>query len=434
MEDEFVVEKHPVDEIPVVGVDNTPAPQLSPEPVPEPVKEGIALELSRQGWPNNDYQPITEPQPRKSHRGLWVTLAIILVILAALGIFGFTQYKAAMRVVDQLTADGEAVSASVQTIADSVQKMDFATALGSAKDLEATVEHMRALISTREFDVASRIPKYGGDVTTAREMLDIVLNADTEAVIPLLQALTDHPLASLLGDDGVDAAGVYALLDAYDAAMPVIEKDLDALEALPPFVIPQLAEATQSVFDALPSLRATLAELKAKVETVRPLLETFVGRDGSGLVGQLWPLIRLFIGGDGTDFFTGLESFLGLMTGTESEGGGLEGILPLLGLLMGEDTTENSGGSSDAGDDGSFLDVILPFLGLLFDDGAGDGTEAAPDESGNGSDDDFFSLLTPFLGLFTESIGGTDDGSGEGDVGFDDLLPLLGLLLGEDAA
>ena len=402
MEEQFVVEKHPVPDVPAKA-EQTAVYSPASEPVPAPAPVALVpAPAPADTW--------TVPAPaKKKHHVLFAILLVLVVLLVAVGIFAFTQYRALMRTVDSLTADGQAIATCITDLSESAKKMDFPAALASAKELQGIAEHMCGLISTREFDVASRIPKYGGDVLTARALLDIVLDADANAAIPLLQALVDHPMTSLVSADGVDAAGIYALLDACDAALPVAEKDLDAVEALDPFVIPQLAEATAVVFDNLPAARSALADLRAKVEQVRPMLEMFVGRDGTGLITELWPLIRLFVGDDPSSLLGLLAPFMGLPAG---EGGASpEGIMPLLGLLMGQGGAEGEG-------EGGGMSMLLPLLGLFTGEGDGDG----------------FSALLPLLGLFTGDTGSeTGDSGGTGtdeSLGLDSVLPLIGLLFG----
>lgn len=442
MDETFVVPKHPIgvdaaEEEAASAREGSEAAAEQPEvgviiPVESDIPEGatpvvqalpvLLFEKGRDEAASGD-ETDAFAKPKKSHRGLKITLIVIAAVLVVLGVFAYTQYRALMRVVDELQADGAALSATVDDISASVQNMDFDAMLTQVQDMRSTIAHMRGLISTPEFDVASHIPTYGGDVLTARSMMDIALDLADNAALPLLGEMVDHPFSSLISrENGINVAGVYAIVDAAEAAIPVAEADLDALEALDEFAIPQLAEATEPAFENLGKARSALGTAKSLFEQYKSMLDTFIGRDGSGLAVQFWDLISLFLPeGEITleSLMELIEQFSGLFDGN----GGLD-LGALLGMLLGGDGGEGSG-------DGGFgLESLLPFIGLLF----------GGDESGDGSL--ALDSLLPFIGLlFGGDESGDQDASGgysdPGDeVGTEDgtdlLDPLLGLLFGED--
>ena len=246
-------------------------------------------------------------KPKKSHRGLKITLAVIVLLLAAIGVAGFVVYQKAMAVVDILQADGAALAADGEALMTQVEAGDYAAAAATAESIRATAEHMRQTISTKEFDLASRIPIYGRDVLTARDMLDIVVDVDANAIIPLLQKLADVPLASLVSvKGGIDVAGIYSLLDTVDTTLTVAGEDIDRLAALPEFAIPQLAEAVGPMMDNLGLANEKMSAATASLTEARPFIDQFIGRDGKGAAVQLWPFLSLFLPDD-TDLFSILK-------------------------------------------------------------------------------------------------------------------------------
>lgn len=468
MEETYVTPKHPVEEIPVAAPASVPTPSpvnsadavshpYIADPVTQPAYTGPAA-----------YDPMPAEKPKKSHRGLVIALIIIAVLIVGLGIFGYTQYKAAMRVVDELTADGNTIAANVQVLADAAKQLDYATALEAAKTIDVTAQRMLDRISTKEFDVAARIPKYGPDVLTARELLGIVIDADENAAIPVLQAALDHPLEGLYSSKtGLDVDGLYTIVDAIDAALPVAEKDVAALEALQPFAIPQLRDALAPAFDNIGKLKETLATIRAQYDTYRPLVDSMVGRDGTGTMATIlaiagpilgdradvlyqslvaylksmitgqplasdgvdWaPIIQKVMNGEEIDLYDIMQLVFSADEGVDEDGDGGIDLFWLLSLLF---------GGGDSGDDGDSGFNIFSILELLFG-----GDEGAEDEGGSGdSGFDIFSLLAL---LFGDDSDGDDLGDLDGlldenaddaseaveDIGID-LFDLLDIFLGD---
>ena len=103
MEEQFVVEKHPVPDVPA-KVEQTAVYSPVDEPVPAPAP--VALVPSPA--PADTW---TVPAPaKKKHHVLFAILLVLAILLVAVGIFAFTQYRALMRTVDSLTADGQAIA------------------------------------------------------------------------------------------------------------------------------------------------------------------------------------------------------------------------------------------------------------------------------------------------------------------------------------
>ena len=410
----YTPEKHPLEEVPVA-----PAPYVSEqestqvfEPLPQEAPTTISVYVE---------QP--QPQPRSSGHGLRIALGTILVIVLTLGIVGFIQYRAAMRVVDQLTADGNTAFQCIHTLTDSVNTLDFATALDSAKQLDGTVSHMRGLISTRQFDIASKIPKYGKDIITARELMDIILDADEEALIPLLQALLDNPVETMYSSKtGFDTESLYELVDAVDAAFPVAEKDLDALSNLDSFAIPQLREVTEPLIDNITVFSKFFDEAQERWGMARAKVDELVARDGSGVIPHVLSLVGTLLGEEADNLYAGIVSYAkSMLTGVayvaETVSGSIDWT-PVIKLIFGDGDASQidwlpiimqiiGNAQSSEGGEGGFN--LFSILGLLF--GSDDGNPG------------LFELLGPLMG------GDKSDGGGTG--GFD-LFSILGPLFGGD--
>lgn len=472
-------EKHPLEDIPSNPPVYMPGTYT---PAPDPISPEPATEF-----------PVEEPK-KKRHVGL-IILIVLLVLIAGLGIFAYSQYKPIMAVIDELTADGNVIAENARTLADSARELDFETSLTAATTIDERAHHMLDLISTPRFDLLSHVPKYGKDVLTARKLLELVIDADENAAIPVLKAAVDHPLEGLYSSKtGLDVDGLYAIVDAIDAALPIAERDIDELAALDSFEIPQLKETLAPVFDNIGTIKETFDAIRTKYDIYRPMVDSMIGRDGSGTVASLlgmagpilgdradilyqslisylksmitgasltsdgvdWdPIIKKFMNGEEVGIFdimqlifsaddeldegadAGMDLFwlLSLLFGGGSDDSGDSGldIFSILGLLFGGDDG-GEGGSSDSGDSGF---DIFSILGLLFGDGEGEGGSSEGD-SGTSEDSgfDIISILDLLFGEGEgegEGEGGSPDGGSDAaeDSGFD-ILELLELFLGDE--
>ena len=222
--------------------------------------------------------------PRTRHLWWRALLFVFVLVLAAVGVFGYTQYKEAMRTVDYLKADASTLMSCVDTLKTAAPDLDFATCLTTVRDLKATTEHMKGLISSPEFDFAAeRFPQYAGDVLTARELLDIVEDACDTIAVPALTTLVENPLSGLLVDGGINVGSVYTLLGMLDPLRPSISHTLARLSALPEFTIPQLKQMADPLMAQIQDLdvEGKLDKVQALIDEVEPLLRALLGEDGN---------------------------------------------------------------------------------------------------------------------------------------------------------
>ena len=453
----FKAEKHAFDEI-------GSAPEI---PV---VTDGVSVpEPPVQDEPRQLYKLVPadapEPAPKKPRTGLKVALICLAALLVGTGLFSFFMYRSVMGTVDELTADGQSLAGEVQALTDHATAMDFSAALGDAEQIKATAGHMRELISDWRFDVLSLVPRYGGDVKTGRALLDILVEADGDIAMPLLRVLADNPAETLVSKSGgVNANGVYAIMDAVDVAVPKAEQLLDRVDKLDPFVIPQLADAVNPTLQQLKSAKSFLDGIRAALSQMRPVLDSMVGREGDGSLTQWWPFISKFMGKEGVDLLRQLLPLITVFMG-EDAASSIESLFPLLGLFSGEGGTLSSGdvpklfgmltgdnaisleglgalaGVGEQGPSGGYQPSMESILGLLTDEnGSFSLKQLAPlmllftDEDGEISADAMAPLMELFFGGSGEGAPAEESEPSTGDEESTDLwgslLPLIGLVLG----
>ena len=220
-------------------------------------------------------------------RGIVKTVLVLLVlVIVAVGAFGYTQYKAVMSTVDALKADASEVMIQINALQEQATSKDFEAARKTTHDLKTVVSHMQRILSAEEFDNVRRIPyfgeKYGGDIATARRMLDILEELCDDAVSPLLQSLIDNPISGLYSkSEGINMPALYALLDTIDPIIPLVQEKIDEFSALPEFAIPQLKNMMQPALEKVDSIKTLLQSYSSTFANLKSIAHAFLGDDGN---------------------------------------------------------------------------------------------------------------------------------------------------------
>ena len=215
-------------------------------------------------------------QPKGRRRGCCgcaaALLVLVLVVVGVAGAFAYEAYSSVMGVYDE----AKEVLSLVEGLSDELTDEDA--------DLEATVDKIASLVSSmrdemdgRLWDLLAMVPTYGEDVELARELVAIVDDLCTDALVPLAQSLSDFSLANLVVDGVIDVDGVVALVDAVNTAADALAAADDRAQALGEAHIDKLASYVTKAQDSLASAR----ELVESVEPVLNLIPQLIGAEGS---------------------------------------------------------------------------------------------------------------------------------------------------------
>ncbi len=149
---------------------------------------------------------------------------------------------------------GELVS-QAEGLMDALADMDFAAAQEKAYAVRELASQLQDELGSGIWSLAEIIPVYGNDVSSARELVGIVVDLCDDALLPLCDALAATPPATLVTTTGdtvsVDLASLQALLDVADAALTSLEDGIARLDELGDFHIDELSSAVGQVRDVL---------------------------------------------------------------------------------------------------------------------------------------------------------------------------------------
>lgn len=136
--------------------------------------------------------------PRKKHTGAWITLTVLMLLLIALGVWGYHTYRQARYVM----AQEQSVMTQAKKITDkakiAVKAQDLVTLKALAKDpaleqMKTETAHADAVMHNRNWTFLSHIPVLGNDVKVVQHLTSAAHDAVSDILPQFL-----NPLSSLV--------------------------------------------------------------------------------------------------------------------------------------------------------------------------------------------------------------------------------------------
>ena len=210
------------------------------------------------------------------------------VCLAAVAAAGAATPAMAADFVEGLKAKAGDVSDLLNETLGAFKELDFAGAGELAAKTSAAVSDLRAQMQGPLWGVAEWIPVLGGDVKTARTLVDVLASLVDGALVPVSQALSAVELDRLIVSDGssqiqFDVAAIQAMADAVRQAAPVLDEAASAVGGMGETHIAQLTEAVDTAKEKIAPLAGELDEAAGLLEVLPGLL----GSSGERVYGVL---------------------------------------------------------------------------------------------------------------------------------------------------
>lgn len=214
-------------------------------------------------------------QNHKKHMRIGlIVLAIVLVLVAVVGVSGFTLYNSAKT----LKADASKVMTAVDTLKASVKSGEYDAANQTAQTIQSLSNEMKDEMESPLWSLASKAPVYGGDVSGAKAVVSVLSEVSDDALVPLTQALVSHPLSEMIREDGsIDVEMVSDLLQSVQSAAPVMQECSDKLNAVPKMKLEQLEKTLAPAKTKFSEIN----ELFQKAAGLAPIASTLLGVDGN---------------------------------------------------------------------------------------------------------------------------------------------------------
>ena len=172
-----------------------------------------------------------------------VILVILALVLTGLVFAGREAYKY-YQDANVLVSHAEGLKAELKALVTHVEKGNYEAANLSVQKVDALSAEMRQIITDERWQlVQDKAPKYGDDLKTAQQFLDVVDEASNTLIKPAIKYLREKGLPSKdsfkkINPELGNTLNEYA--DLIDELCPAVEKVLNDFNALPQFEMEKL--------------------------------------------------------------------------------------------------------------------------------------------------------------------------------------------------
>lgn len=220
-------------------------------------------------------QMTRKKQPRrklskKGKKRIITAVAIVIPIILILGglfLFGFSNLKKTKESVSGLKN-------SAEQFLEYVQDKDTLNSETSFYELCEATDNVDKLLDSTFFKMVSIVPRVKHEINVARELVDMVKDAEVNLLSPLVDKMKEFPLTELKVGDGFNTRLMNAYLDFLEEKQPYLEDMLIKIDSLDPdsLIGGYIGEKKAKIYELVDSYNEASALL--------PLVRTIIG-DGS---------------------------------------------------------------------------------------------------------------------------------------------------------
>ena len=211
---------------------------------------------------------------KKKHTKLIVSLVIVICLVVGISGYGAALALSAKDVKSQATT----ALSQVNNIQSAISSQDFDAAAKDASTLQQAAASMNESLSSPIWDIASKFPVIGEDVTGVQTIASVLADASDNAIVPLTQSLSTTPPSACVNSDGsLNITAISTLLGTIQSSAPAMQRCADQLNALPTFHIEQLQKMISPAQEKVAGINATFQQ----ANTFAPIIGSILGANGN---------------------------------------------------------------------------------------------------------------------------------------------------------
>lgn len=184
-------------------------------------------------------------------------------------------------IIDDLTGQSRQLMELGVQIVEALVSEDYSGAQNLAREFESVALSLQDSTSGALWNVAEVVPVYGQDVQAARQLVGVVCDLATNALIPFVDAVAANPPSALISsatDSAItfNLAVLQGLSDAVLGVVPALEDALTTIDDIEEVHVGQLQEIIEGV-------KAVSGPLRDGLDLIQPLLgvlPTMLGSQG----------------------------------------------------------------------------------------------------------------------------------------------------------
>lgn len=214
----------------------------------------------------------------KRRAGCLVFLLSFFLILALVGAAGYRYGKEFYDSARSVKGKATTALEQVNELKGQITSGDYEGAQASAQELSAIAAEMSAETSTPIWNMAAKVPVYGGDVEKVRTLAVVFQDLADNALIPVTEELSGLSFSAIVGTEGkIDVDALVGLTNALSNVSDVINRNAITVENLGEAKLDQVKEP-------LARVQAQMSELNALAQgalKITPVLSQMLGADGT---------------------------------------------------------------------------------------------------------------------------------------------------------
>ena len=211
---------------------------------------------------------------KKKHTKLIISLVIVICLVVGIGGYGAALALSAKDVKSQATT----ALSQVNNIQSAISSQDFDAAAKDASTLQQAAASMNESLSSPLWDIASKFPVIGEDVTGVQTIASTLADASDNAIVPLTQSLSTTPPSACVNSDGsLNITAISTLLGTIQSSAPAMQRCTDQLNALPTFHIEQLQKMISPTQEKVAGINNTFQQ----ANTFAPIIGSILGANGN---------------------------------------------------------------------------------------------------------------------------------------------------------
>ena len=222
-------------------------------------------------YTSNNYDAKSS-QPRKGRRIALIVVGVLLALIVVFGVSGFMLYSSAQRVM----ADARLVMDAGSGMTERLKQGDSPGLAQDAQTIADAASRMNDEVSNPLWTVASFVPVVGGDVRAAIQLVGVLDDVSSGAIVPITGDLAAANAGKLIDNGAINVDAISTLATSVSDASPVIEQACLDVEAIGPTSIPQVTELVSTAKTACSSIDEGIDAFNQ----IAPLLPQMLGDNG----------------------------------------------------------------------------------------------------------------------------------------------------------
>jgi predicted negative regulator of RcsB-dependent stress response len=213
-----------------------------------------------------------EPEPKKHHpiRNLIVFLLVLLI--AAAGVFGYEFHESAQSVA----SSARAAAATGSDFMSSLQSGSTASLSGNAESLARYAASMEQETESPVWKIAEHLPVIGDDATRVATLADVVQDLTDNVVKPVAKSLSAVSGEQPFADHAINASVLKTYCDALAEAEPSLASAQETVDSLGTADFAEVAEPLAAIQEKLD----TLGAVAGRAKELSPVLSGMLGAEG----------------------------------------------------------------------------------------------------------------------------------------------------------